>query len=146
MHQHLSVYDNQYILDLATGTGDQLLSMFRSGGKVSSGVGIDMSEKMLEKARKKLSKRHNRNRIKFLLGDAVDIHFEDNIFDAVSISFGIRNVENVTQALREMYRVLVPGGRALILEFSLPPHPKIREWYLLLFPEYFAKIRWFYIR
>jgi demethylmenaquinone methyltransferase/2-methoxy-6-polyprenyl-1,4-benzoquinol methylase len=66
-------------------------------------------------------------------GDAEAIPFDDNNFDATSISFGIRNVLNVNKSLAEMYRVLRPGGRALILEFSLPSNRLIRRLYLLYF-------------
>ncbi|NKB22897.1 MAG: bifunctional demethylmenaquinone methyltransferase/2-methoxy-6-polyprenyl-1,4-benzoquinol methylase UbiE [Kiritimatiellae bacterium] len=122
-----------HLLDLATGTGDQLLSICKKGILIQSGVGMDMSEKMLEIGRKKVAERKWEGRIALQRGDAMDIPLENNRFDAVTISFGIRNVVNVVHALKEMYRVLKPGGRVLVLECSLPPNRFVRSVYLFYF-------------
>jgi demethylmenaquinone methyltransferase/2-methoxy-6-polyprenyl-1,4-benzoquinol methylase len=118
---------DQYVLDLATATGDQLLLLFEKSNKVKSGVGMDLAEKMLEIGRQKI-KRHGLSEVVSLkVGDAMDIPADDETFDAVTISFGIRNMADVGKALQEMYRVLKPGGRVLILEFSFPHNRFIRS-------------------
>lgn len=124
--------DNLEVLDLATGTADQLLTLF-AGGRVKSGVGLDPAEKMLEIGRRKIKERKLYDQIVLKNGSAEQIPCEDNAFDAVSISFGIRNVTDVPLALEEMRRVLKTNGRALILEFSLPRNRIIKKLYLFYF-------------
>ncbi len=119
-------------LDLASGTGDQLLALYDSG-RIKHGVGTDLAEKMLAIGRDKITARGLNDSLELKTGDAQNIPFEDNRFDAVTISFGIRNMTDVSLALREMHRVLKPGGRALILEFSLPTNGFIRWGYLIYF-------------
>ena len=119
-------------LDLATGTCDQLLTLADTG-KLRSGIGIDLAEKMLEVGREKIAQKNLGALLTLQTGDAGAIPFADASFDTVTISFGIRNVLDVPTALREMYRVLRPSGRALILEFSLPRNAIIRRGYLFYF-------------
>lgn len=133
--QQLPARNDLDVLDLATGTADQLLTLFKSG-KVKSGVGIDPSEKMLQIGRQKIEALKLSNKIKLLPGNAEMIPFENDSFDIVSTTFGIRNVTDVSRALNEMYRVLRRGGRTLILEFSLPKNRIIKSLYLF----YFRKI------
>ena len=121
--------DNLSTLDLACGTGDQLLTLHESG-RVTEGIGIDLAEKMLAVGREKISRLNLDGKLSLQTGDAGLIPFEDERFDAVTISFGIRNMIDVQQTLREMYRVLKPGGRALILEFSLPSNHFFRSLYI----------------
>ena len=118
------------VLDLATGTGDQILSLFANGVPLHDSVGMDMAERMLDIGRQKIQAAGHGDRVTMMLGDATAIPLEDAQFDAVTISFGIRNVGKVPQALREMLRVLRPGGTALILEFSLPINRTLRCIYL----------------
>jgi len=125
--------NDQFILDLATGTGDQLLTMFKCTDRISRAVGVDLATKMLEKGREKVKKKKLNNRIVLEEGDAENIRYPDNTFDAVTISFGIRNIKNMSQSLSEILRVLKPGGRVLILEFSIPPNIAIRSIYLFYF-------------
>lgn len=101
----------ELILDLAAGTGASSLPYARAGARVIAG---DISEGMLDVGRK----RHPE--IEFVYADALDLPFDDNTFDAVTITYGFRNVQNTQQALAEMFRVLKPGGRLLIAEFSTP--------------------------
>jgi demethylmenaquinone methyltransferase/2-methoxy-6-polyprenyl-1,4-benzoquinol methylase len=107
-------YD-QYILDLATGTGDQLLYLFSCSDRIDRALGTDLALKMLDRGREKVKKRKLDDRIVLEEGDAENIQYPDNTFDAVTISFGIRNVMSVERSLSEMYRVLKPAGRVLIL-------------------------------
>lgn len=117
------------LLDLATGTGDQILHLLDAGADLSEAVGMDMAEQMLVRGRAKIAARGLAARVHLQAGDATCIPAGDASFDAVTIAFGIRNVGDVVGALREMRRVLRPGGRALVLEFSLPAHPLMRAGY-----------------
>ena len=125
--------ENQYILDLATGTGDQLLYLIKSSNRVSRAVGTDLAIRMLEIGKQKVNKYQLKDRIILEEGDAESIKYPDNTFDALTISFGIRNVKSVSRSLSEMYRVLKSSGRVLILEFSMPKNRLIRQLYLLYF-------------
>jgi demethylmenaquinone methyltransferase/2-methoxy-6-polyprenyl-1,4-benzoquinol methylase len=115
--RHLPTRPHLQVLDLATGTGDQLIAFFQAGASIHFGVGIDIAEEMLKIGREKT----RAYPVELTLGDAQKIPFGESRFDAVSISFGIRNVSDPSLALREMHRVLKPLGRCLILEFSMPP-------------------------
>jgi demethylmenaquinone methyltransferase / 2-methoxy-6-polyprenyl-1,4-benzoquinol methylase len=108
------------ILDIAAGTGTSTAALARSGATV---VGLDFSEGMLDEARRKHSD------MQFVHGDAERLPFGAEEFDAVSISFGLRNVNEPKVALDEMYRVLKPGGRLVICEFSRPPRAILRAGY-----------------
>ena len=110
----------QKILDLAAGTGASSVAFAKPGVKVIAG---DFSEGMLAVGRK----RHPE--IKFVFADATKLPFKDAEFDAVTISFGLRNVENVKKALSEMHRVTKPGGRIVICEFSKVTNPVFRPFY-----------------
>jgi demethylmenaquinone methyltransferase/2-methoxy-6-polyprenyl-1,4-benzoquinol methylase len=121
---------DQQVLDLATGTADQILALFERTDKVRSGIGMDLAEKMLEIGRKKIERRGLSEVIGLKVGDATAIPAANETFDVVTISFGIRNVTHVAKGLEEMYRVLKPGGRVLILEFSLPQNRLVRGAYL----------------
>ncbi len=115
------------ILDLATGTGDQLLALLESDRLIQKAVGIDLAKEMLNIAETKL--RNYKDKVQILQADAQILPFEDCTFDAATFSFGVRNVPNPLQSLREINRTLQIGGICLILEFSLPPRP-IRMGYL----------------
>ena len=138
--RYLSDRPQQRVLDLATGTGDLLISMARNNARVASGTGIDMAEKMLDVGREKLARLNLDDRLELRVGDATRIPYEANAFDAVTISFGIRNVIDVPAGLGEMHRVLNPGGRAIVLEFSLPANRLIRSSYLFYFRNILPKI------
>jgi len=117
------------VLDLACGTGDQLIALAASG-RVVRGVGLDLAEQMLAIGREKVSQRGLEQVLCLQTGDAENLPFDPCSFDAVTIAFGIRNMTDVQRTLGEMLRVLKPGGRALILEFSLPQSRLVRGPYL----------------
>jgi len=121
------------VLDVATGTADLLISLYDNSGRVKTGVGMDMAGEMLKIARKKISAGKYQHALSVVQGDATDLPFEDRSFDAVTIAFGIRNLTDVPLGLRQMHRILNDGGRALILEFSLPGNWFMRKLYLLYF-------------
>lgn len=113
------------VLDVACGTGD-LAEAFAAGG-ANSVVGLDFTAKMLQIARLKADKPRRRGvKPSYIQGDAMDLPFDDAQFDIVSIAFGIRNVTDPAKALAEFRRVLRPGGRLIILEFSQPSNPLLR--------------------
>ncbi len=131
---------DQHVLDLATGTADLLLTVYQNHPSVQTGVGIDLAEKMLEIGRQKIAERNLDQQLNLQIGDATNIPFSDDTFDAVTIAFGIRNVENLKKSLREMHRVLKPKGRSVILEFSLPANHFIRAVYLFYFRNILPKV------
>lgn len=112
------------LLDLATGTGDQLVSILRHCPNIERAHGFDISKEMLDLGKEKVDRLGFSDRVDFSVGDASQLPFGDRSFDAISISFGIRNVVEMDRALKEMVRVLSDHGVALILEFS-KPHTKI---------------------
>jgi len=112
-----------HLLDIASGTGAQLIACFENNGAIRSGVGIDLSNEMLQVAASRIEGKPYRDRIQFRRADAQSLPFPAYSFDAATCSFGIRNVLDPLAALKEIERVLKPGGRCLILEFSLPPKP-----------------------
>lgn len=129
-NRHLPEQPAIRVLDLATGTADVLVLLARHAPGLS-GIGLDMSPGMLAYAQAKLRDRGLIPSLSLVRGDATCLGIQTECFDAVTMAFGIRNVVNVQDALREMYRVLKPRGRALILEFSLPENRFVRTLYLV---------------
>ena len=109
------------ILDLATGSGDVLFALRKGLGKKLNLTGLDFCEPMLVQARKKRTVRGlEEGANQFLNGDCLNLPFKDDSFDLITIAFGLRNLADRAKGLREMLRVLRPGGRLIILEFSQP--------------------------
>lgn len=119
------------ILDVATGTAD--LAIAEAAILPEHITGIDISDKMLEVGREKIEKAGLSHLIDLQTGDSESIQFPDDQFDAVSVAFGVRNYENLEAGLREMRRVLKPGGKVFILEFSKPRNWFIRKLYYFYF-------------
>ncbi|MDB5201659.1 MAG: 2-heptaprenyl,4-naphthoquinone methyltransferase MenG [Ferruginibacter sp.] len=120
----------QTMLDVATGTAD--MAIMASGllhpGKIT---GIDISEGMLEIGRTKVQKLGLEKSIELLKGDSETISFKNDSFDAVTVAFGVRNFQHLEKGLSEIYRVLKPGGKLVVLEFSKPTMPFVRSFYNL---------------
>jgi demethylmenaquinone methyltransferase/2-methoxy-6-polyprenyl-1,4-benzoquinol methylase len=133
MARALPAGESLRVLDLATGTADVLISLSRARGKIGRGVGLDKSAGMIARGKDKIARERGSAPLDLVRGDACGLGFRDGCFDAVSMAFGIRNVPDVPVALREMRRVIRPGGRALILEFSMPRNALVRMGYLLYF-------------
>ncbi len=117
------------ILDLACGTGDLAMALERSAPSDCKVVGADFTGPMLQLAQKKKSGAA----IDWIQGDGLNLSFSDNSFDLVTVAFGIRNMASLERALSECLRVLKPGGKLLILEFSKPDNPIIRTLYMPYF-------------
>jgi demethylmenaquinone methyltransferase/2-methoxy-6-polyprenyl-1,4-benzoquinol methylase len=111
------------VLDACCGTGDLALAALAAGGRVT---GLDFSERMLERARRKSSA------VEWVQGDALALPFDDGSFDAATVGFGLRNVEDHERALRELRRVLRPGGRLGVLDVTRP-RGLLRHFYALWF-------------
>jgi demethylmenaquinone methyltransferase/2-methoxy-6-polyprenyl-1,4-benzoquinol methylase len=114
----LSKHKPEYILDVATGTADFAIAALKANPKKITG--IDISENMLAFGREKIKKLKLQDKIELLGGDSENIAFSDNFFDAVIVSFGVRNFENLEKGMSEILRVLKPGGIVIVLEFSKP--------------------------
>jgi demethylmenaquinone methyltransferase/2-methoxy-6-polyprenyl-1,4-benzoquinol methylase len=114
--QLVAAKNPETILDIATGTGDLAILMTQT--QASKIIGLDISEGMLEVGRKKISEKNLQNKIEMILGDSEKMPFPDNHFDAITVSFGIRNCTRVDKVLEEAYRVLNKGGRLLVMGFS----------------------------
>lgn len=108
------------VLDIAAGTGDLTILISKRVGPQGSVILSDINEQMLQEARARLARASIPNNVTFLQVNAEQMQFEDNSFDAVTIGYGIRNFTNKMQALREILRVLKPGGQLTIIEFSKP--------------------------
>ena len=119
------------VLDLATGTGDVLLSLLHRNSNITEAVGLDISENMLALCRKKIKRHKFSDRANLVHADATINPFADETFDLITMSFGIRNTPDIFKTLNEIHRLLRPGGKALILEFSMPTNPILKTCYLL---------------
>lgn len=120
----------RHILDVATGTADMALLAFKML-KPDKITGIDISAGMLELGVKKIEKEGLGDKIQLQVGDSETINFAENTFDAVMVAFGVRNFENLENGLAEMFRVLKPGGRLIVLEFSKPRQKAVKSLYNL---------------
>lgn len=115
------------VLDIATGTGDLALSLAEKG--LSNITGLDLSEGMLEVARKKVKEKELGGKVEMLQGDSENLPFEESSYDAVCVAFGVRNFENLEKGLAEIYRVLRPGGLFIVLETAVPKKFPFKQGY-----------------
>jgi demethylmenaquinone methyltransferase/2-methoxy-6-polyprenyl-1,4-benzoquinol methylase len=130
--RELSSLRPRIILDVATGTGDFAFEAIKilNPEKI---VGVDISVGMLDVARKKIAERNLQGVFTVQTGDSEGLHFEDNHFDAITVAFGVRNYEHLEKGLADMLRVLKPGGKIVILEFSKPTAFPVKQSYNLYF-------------
>ena len=128
MMDWLAPRDGQRLLDVAGGTGD-ISFRFLKRAPSAEAVVLDMTESMLVEGRKRAEAGEMAEKLSWVTGDAMALPFEDNIFDVYTISFGIRNVTRIPAALSEAYRILRPGGRLMVLEFSQLPNEGLQKLY-----------------
>jgi len=124
-----AIRPGQIILDIASGTGDLAAEFAKKVGKQGLVVLTDINETMLEQGRQRLTDAGIVANVRYVQADAESLPFPTHYFDCISIAFGLRNVTDKMAALRSMYRVLKPGGKVLILEFSKPVLPLLNTIY-----------------
>ena len=123
----------QQILDVACGTGDSTISIAKAGNPGSRVTGVDISEGMMALVMQKAAREGVHDRIRLKVADGEDLPFGEGSFHRVTCAFGIRNFEHKEQGLKEFYRVLKPGGKAVILELSVPTGRTARRLYDVYF-------------
>ncbi|MBT8418163.1 MAG: bifunctional demethylmenaquinone methyltransferase/2-methoxy-6-polyprenyl-1,4-benzoquinol methylase UbiE [Silicimonas sp.] len=128
MMDWLAPRNGQRLLDVAGGTGDIALRFLKRAPEAEAVV-LDMTESMLIEGRQRADATAMADRLDWTVGDAMALPFEDSSFDVYTISFGIRNVTRINDALSEAYRVLRPGGRLMVLEFSQLPNDGLQSLY-----------------
>jgi len=133
--RHLKADDPKLILDIATGTGDLAVEICKQLNPEKV-IGVDLSPEMLEIGKKKMIKKKLTDIVEMRVGDSEKLLFEDNYFDAITVSFGVRNYADLKKGLSEMNRVLKPGGKLIVLEFTKPTIFPIKQ----LFNTYFKYI------
>jgi demethylmenaquinone methyltransferase/2-methoxy-6-polyprenyl-1,4-benzoquinol methylase len=129
------------MLDIATGTGDFALEALKINPH--NIIGVDISEGMLKVGMEKMKSKQVDHIISLRLGDSENLPFENDVFDAITVGFGVRNFENLEKGLSEMLRVLRPGGKAVVLEFSKPksfPIKQLFSFYSNYFIPFFGKL------
>lgn len=132
--RYLAPFQPKQIIDIATGTGDFAIeTLVLAPEKV---IGFDLSNKMMDVGRKKVKNLQAEHQLQFIQGDSENMPFNTESFDAITVGFGVRNFENLEAGLREMHRVLKPGGHVAVLEASMPHNAILRG----LFSLYFGKI------
>jgi len=131
----MDVKEGMKVLDLCCGTGDWTLDLAKAVGEQGSVIGLDFSENMLKVAQNKAKQSEYKN-IELIQGNAMNLPFEDNSFDTVTIGYGLRNTPEYLTVLKEMNRVLKSGGQAVCIDTSHPILPIYRH----LFDFYFSKI------
>ena len=128
MMDWLAPRGGQALLDVAGGTGDIAFRFLKRAGSGQATV-LDLTEPMLVEGRKRAEAEQMADQLDWIVGDAMALPFEDNSFDVYTISFGIRNVTRPQDALNEAFRVLKPGGRMMVLEFSQIPNELMQKVY-----------------
>lgn len=136
------VAPGEFALDLCCGTGDITIALAKQVGPSGNVIGLDFNQEMLDLAEQKIRQQDLQKEIQLKQGDAMELPYPDQSFDIVTIGFGLRNVPDANQVLKEIYRVLKPTGKVGVLETSQPTNPLVKlGWksYFKLFPS-FAKL------
>jgi demethylmenaquinone methyltransferase/2-methoxy-6-polyprenyl-1,4-benzoquinol methylase len=140
MVHRLGAETNDPILDVCTGTGDLALAFWKAHGGRVPVVGVDFCRPMLRHARRKKLRRQVGDTLQFVEADALSLPLADNGFQRVVVAFGLRNLADPRQGLREMWRVCRPGGKLGVLEFSLPQRQPLRSLYTAYFRHVLPRI------
>jgi demethylmenaquinone methyltransferase/2-methoxy-6-polyprenyl-1,4-benzoquinol methylase len=117
----------EILLDIATGTGDLAINLVQTGARKI--IGLDISPGMLEVGKKKVLEKHMEKTIEMIEGDSENLPFENNMFDAITVAFGVRNFETLEKGLSEIHRVLKPSGTFVVLETSVPTKTPYKQGY-----------------
>lgn len=133
--ERMALKDGDHLLDVATGTAKLAIALSKKVGKGGRVTGVDFSQEMLDVGKENLKKEGIGNVI-LQREDAMALPFEDNSFDGATIAFGLRNLPDTEKGLREMVRVVKPGGKVGVLEFAMPVNPAMKA----LYKFYFFKI------
>lgn len=128
-----NIKENHNVLDLCCGTGKMIELECRAVGENTEVIGLDFNKEMINVGYKKLNKTLNNYKFNLIEGDAMSLPFEDNIFNCVTIAFGLRNIPDKIKTISEMFRVLRPGGKVICLELSKPEIPIFRNIYDVYF-------------
>lgn len=128
-----TIKEGQKVLDLCCGTGQMINYECGAVGKDTTVIGVDFSQEMLDVGAKRLSSLAKDYKFKLIRGTILELPFEENTFDCITIAFGLRNIQDKSKALSEMYRVLKPGGKLVCLELSKPNIPILNDIYDLYF-------------
>lgn len=131
--QTVGAKPGMHILDVCCGTGQLSLELGQVVGKEGKVTGLDFSSKMLEVAQKSLHQVSNPGNIRFVQGNAMELPFADQSFDGVTVGWGLRNLPDLRQGLREMIRTVKPGGRVVSLDMAKPSLPGFKQAYWLYF-------------
>ena len=134
----LKNHQPKLILDVATGTGDFAIEALKLNPEKV--IGVDISSGMLDIGREKMKKKSLDHKIEMVLGDSEGLPFEDNKFDAIIVAFGVRNFEDLEAGLKDMNRVLRPGGKVVVLEFSKPRKFPVKQLYNFYFKYILPKL------
>ncbi len=119
--------DAKRVLDIATGTGDLAIQLANKG--IPQVTGLDLSPGMLDVGREKVRRKGLENKVEMIVGDSENLPFEDEVFDAVTVAFGVRNFEHLEKGLSEIFRTLKKGGMLVILETSVPTKFPFKQGY-----------------
>ncbi len=130
--QNLPKKEQMEALDLACGTGDVSLALAENK-QIKRVTGLDLSKEMILLGQKKVARKKFSKKIQLKIGDATKLDYQDQTIDLVTISFGIRNFDNPDQSLREIERILTPGGKLLIAELTIPKNALIKKVYFFYF-------------
>lgn len=136
----LHLTGRERVLDLCTGTADLALAAVESDPGAARVMGVDFAGAMLRVGLDKTRARRLSGRVALVRGDAARIPATDRSVDAVTVAFGIRNVQDTAGACREIFRVLTPGGRLAVLEFAIPTTPGVRAAYLWYFNQVLPRV------
>lgn len=129
--KEISSINPKIIMDMATGTGDFAFEALKLNPEHI--YGVDLSQKMLDVGILKSKNKHTEHLISFIKGDAENLEFNDNFFDAITVGFGVRNFANLRNGLNELHRVLKPNGKIVILEPSFPKNPIVKALFTIHF-------------